>query len=143
MYKNNFYQLLIAFLILIGSSHVQAVVQNDKTKWKHLNKKLLDNTTITALERWHTDSVGCLNLRKWDDGQLLIERFKLEVAKKDSVIKVLGQPNYVVTGETITTWTYFIHTWCQDGTIGESEKSLSLTISLKTNKVIEVSLAIH
>jgi hypothetical protein len=143
MCKNTLYRLLIAFLILIGSSHVQAGVQKDRTKWRHLDKRLLTRTTIAALERWYTDSLGCMNLRKWDDGQILIDRFKLRDANKDSVIKVLGQPNYVVDAPETTTWSYHIYKGCENGLEATPAKGISIKISRRTNKVIDVSLAVY
>lgn len=145
MYESNSYKLLIAFLMLIGYSHLQAVVEEDKAKWKHLDKKLLDNTTTTALERWHTDSLGCLNLRTGKDSDVLIATFGLDNSNSDSVTVVLGQPNFTTKGVendkegneiNVVRYIYFFHSECGDDSISPSS-FIAFIISTDTKQVVK------
>ena len=115
----------------------------------------LDDSTTAVLERWRTDSLGCMNIRQVDHAFLLVEKFDLEVSNKDSVLKILGAPNtiisYVTDDETthqeiaIDNMIYFIHAWCENGIpVGkERAQSIGVKINVETNKVVEISAVTH
>lgn len=125
--------------------------QEDTTQSQRQGVKASDTLTTKALERWHTDSLGCLNLRTWKDGNILIEKFGLQHSSKDSVVTVLGKPSHVHEGTYVSNaseeiqvveYSYFFHTQC-DGDSLLPESWTTLVLSLETNKVIDISGGIH
>jgi hypothetical protein len=151
MYRSIFYTLLITSFLLVESYHVQAGVQKDRTKWRHLDERLLTSSIVAALERWHTDSLGCLNLRTTSDSDSLIAIFGLDNASSDSVVMVMGTPNHIFKGEYITNdyseieatiYSYYFHTNCK-GDLLQPESFITFVISNQTNRVVERTGGVH
>lgn len=153
-------RMLIWTLVVVMSLSVMncsppLIQENAHQRWSGLNRNLLDDSTIKILELWRTDSLGCMNVRQVEHAGFLIEKFNLEIANKDSVLKVLGKPNTVISYETddeethkevsIDNMIYFIHSWCEDGLPKGNgrEYSVGVKINTATNKVVEISSVTH
>ena len=143
--------ILFLYLLFACNFDHNAAMQDESRKQQSIpDKKGVDEVTL-AWERWHTDSKGCMNLRKWEDGILLINRYKLDNNLRDSVVKVLGQPNHIHRGLYTTEeyeeinaveYSYYFHTWCQGDTL-RPESFLTLVFSTETDRVVEKRGGVH
>ena len=145
-------QLLIITALLWGIISCSGQVSQNNTKWKNINPKMLeDKHTLAAIERWHTDSLGCMDIRKWEDGNLLIEKFGLNNNTLDSVLKILGKPNYTHRGLYVNQeykdveaqkYSYYFNANCHGDTI-QPESFIALIISTETDRVIQIKGGVH
>jgi hypothetical protein len=146
MSKNSFYGILLFLFMLLHSSCSQTIGQDyNKMRWSKLDTKALNEQIITALERWYADSSGCLKLRTGEDSDLLISTFGLDNGNGDSVITVLGQPNFTTEGVeenregneiNVVRYIYFFRSECSGEDISPSS-FISFIISTDTKQVIE------
>lgn len=138
-------------MLLIACLCCTASPTEEEQTWRNIDKSQLDKDTRLAFERWHTDSKGCLNLRKWEDGVLLVDKFKLDSNLRDSVLKVLGAPNHIHQGTYIAQndeeieaiqYQYFFNSWCEGDSL-LPERFIVLVISKETDRVIDKAGGVH
>lgn len=83
----------IALTLLSIYTYAQEYTVQDSIKYG----KQIEAARIQLMqERWIADHNGCLRIRSIENGQTLVEKYGLENALQDSVLKVLGEPNRVV-----------------------------------------------
>jgi hypothetical protein len=126
--KKIFIFLLQVFLIFeFSCSSNKGTVRNSENQ--NIEVKML-------IEKWQTDSLGCLKLRNKKIAETIIDSLKLENSSQLEFIKVFGVPNTERNNNDNKILIYYFDTLCQDNNIVAGSDCCYAEFTFKFDKLI-------
>ncbi|WP_457618868.1 hypothetical protein [Lutibacter sp.] len=95
------------FLFYIGFPIILLSFNKRNDSVLNLNNK--NQIKDSIVQKWKNDSLGCKSIRNIDMCNDIVNKYDLQNAKSEKILKYLGNPNRI---ENKVNWIYYIYSEC-------------------------------
>lgn len=130
--KNKVNMILLQVLMCLNlacSNNKNTIIVNEN---KHINTEI-----EMLIEKWQTDSLGCLKLRNKQIAETIIDSLKLENKSQSEFVKVFGIPNAETNRNDNKILIYYFDRLCRDNQIVEGSDYCFAEFTFKSDKLTQ------